>query len=189
MKITLDHNCIIHLDNETECGKRIQEIVSNIDNQCFVVNIGASEMRQKGVLPDHYEKFEQLLRTAGIEHLPRLDPIAISGVTFLNLCVYADGKTGKLSDEIESVLFPNQSKVDVDIAKVGFDSPSGKKWLNHLCDIQTMWCHIHYGNEVFLTSDRNFTKETKWPELLKLGANQIWLLKEQCGICQLSKYA
>ena len=61
MKITLDHNCIIHLGNVTDIGKAVQRIVGSVGNECFVVNIGASEMRAKGVRPDKYEKFEELL--------------------------------------------------------------------------------------------------------------------------------
>jgi hypothetical protein len=171
MKITLDHNCIIDLEKRTGIGKKIEEIVSHPGNQCFVVNIGASEMRQNGVRPDHYEKFEELLKSAGIERLPRLNPIAIIDVTFIDKCVFADDEMIKLSTEIESVLFPDQSNVD--IATLGLDSPQGRKWLNRLCDVHTMWCHIKYGNEVFLTADANFKKQTRLPKLIALGAGQI----------------
>jgi len=51
MKITLDHNCIIHLVNQTEIGTKVKAIISDKGNECFVVNIGASEMREKGVRP------------------------------------------------------------------------------------------------------------------------------------------
>jgi hypothetical protein len=171
MKITLDHNCIIDLENRTATGKKIEEIVSHPSNKCFVVNIGASEMRQRGVLPDHYEKFEELLKSAGVEYLPRLDPMGVFDVTFFDKCVFADDEMKKLSTEIESVLFPDQSNVDV--ATLGLDSPEGKKWLNRLCDVHTMWCHIKYGNEVFLTTDANFKKQTKLPKLVALGAGRI----------------
>ena len=90
MKITLDHNCIIDLENRTEIATRIEGIVSDQNNQCFVVNIGASEMRRKGVLPDHYEKFEELLESAQIAHLPRLNPMGIFDVTFWDRCIFAD---------------------------------------------------------------------------------------------------
>jgi len=77
MKVTLDHNCIIHLSNRTDVGKKIEATVHDKSNQCFVVNIGASEMREQGVRPDQYEKFEELLERAGIAHLPRLHPLMI----------------------------------------------------------------------------------------------------------------
>jgi hypothetical protein len=43
MKVTLDHNCIIHRANQTAIGKRVEAIVLGLQNQCFVVNIGAAE--------------------------------------------------------------------------------------------------------------------------------------------------
>ncbi len=77
----------------------------------------------------------------------------------------------KLSAAIQDALFGNSLRVD--IAAVGLDSRAGKKWLNQVCDVQGMWCNIHNGNEVFLTTDGNFTKETKLPELIALGAGRI----------------
>jgi hypothetical protein len=171
MKITLDHNCIINLENGTEIGRRVAAIVSAEGNQCFVVNIGASEMRQKGVAPDHYEKFEELLESARIAHLPRLNPMGIFDVTFWDRCVWADDEMIKLSNAIEAVLFPGVPNVD--IATEGLDSPAGRKWLNRLCDVHSMWCHIQNGNEVFLTTDTNFTKKTKLARLIALGARKI----------------
>lgn len=171
MKITLDHNCIISLVNRTEIGNKIKEIISFVGNQCFVVNIGASEMRQRGVLPDHYEQFEELLESAQIEKLPRLNPMVILDVTFIDRCVFASHEIVKLANEVEEILFPK--KLNVDIGTEGLDSPAGRKWLNRLCDVHTMWCHIHNGNEVFLTTDTNFTKQTKLPKLVALGAGRI----------------
>jgi len=171
MKITLDHNCIIHLANQTDIGARIQEIVSRKENECFVVNIGASEMREKGVHPDHYEKFEELLDLARIADLPRLNPMAIWNVTFWDKHVWADDTMIKLAADIEQVLFGKAQKID--IAAEGLDSPAGRKWLNRLCDVHSMWCHIYSKNDVFLTTDGNFTKETKMPRLIVLGAGRI----------------
>lgn len=71
MKVTLDHNCLIHLRNHTATGKNIEAIVRNENIQCFVVNIGAPEMRDIGVRPDRYETFEELLENAGVK-LPKL---------------------------------------------------------------------------------------------------------------------
>jgi hypothetical protein len=171
MKITLDHNCIIHLEKRTEIGKRVEAIVSDEANQCFIVNIGASEMRERGVRPDQYARFDELLDTAGIAHLPRLNPMMIWDVTFWDRCVWADDEMIKLSAAIQDALFAESPNVDIGVE--GLDSPAGKKWLNQLCDVHGMWCHIQNGNETFLTTDGNFTKETKLPKLIALGVGQI----------------
>lgn len=171
MRITLDHNCIIHLEQRTEIGLQVAAIVANTSNQCFVVDIGASEMRAKGVRPEHYERFEELLAAARIEHLPRLNPMLILDVTFWDRCILASNEMILLAQNIESILFGNARPID--IAQEGLDSPAGGTWLNRICDVHTMWCHIHNGNEIFLTTDKNFRKETKLPKLIALGAGRI----------------
>ena len=171
MKVTLDHNCVIHLENRTDIGKKVDVVVHNKYNQCFVVNIGASEMREQGVRPDQHEKFEKLLEKAGIAHLQRLHPLMIVGVTFLEKALLPSDQMITLSDAIRDALFGNSPSIN--IATVDLDSPAGKKWLNQECDVQGMWCHIQNGNEVFLTTDSNFTRETKLPKLIALGAGRI----------------
>jgi hypothetical protein len=171
MKITLDHNCIIDLASRTEVGRAVEAVVSNPEHECFVVNIGASEMREFGIRPDCYSKFEELLEQAGIIFLPRLNPMLIYDVTFWDRCVWGSNRTIQLAEQIESVLFGKAAIVD--IRSAGIDSPEGKKWLNRLCDIHSMWCHIQNENDIFLTSDVNFKKLTKLPKLQSLGARRI----------------
>lgn len=176
MKLPLDHNGIIHLEKRTEIGKGVDAIVHDGCNQCFVVNIGASEMREQGVRPDQYEKFEELLEKAGIVDLPRLDPLMIWDITFWDRCVWGSDEMIKLSEAIRDVLFGNSPTIN--IATVGLDSPLGRRWLNQVCDVQGMWCHIQNGNEVFLTTDNNFMKETKLQKLIALGAMRICYLSD-----------
>jgi hypothetical protein len=171
MKITLDHNCIINLDRQTAIGSQVKSIIENKNNQCFVINIGASEMREKGIIPEHYELFEELLTTLQIAHLPRLDPMLLLDVTFLDRCVLANNAMIDLANNIESVLFGNSPPIDA--TQILKDPVVHRKWLNQICDIHAMWCHIYYGNNIFLTTDKNFTKETKLTKLLELGAGRI----------------
>jgi hypothetical protein len=170
MKLTLDHNCIIDLAKRTTTGALVRKAVENSAHQCFVVNIGASEMRERGIEAGRYNKFEELLAEARIEHLPRLDPMGMWDVTFWDRCVLADDNMSNLSDEIETILFGSKLS---GMPPEGLDSPIGKKWLNRICDARSLWCHIHYKNDTFLTSDGNFMKETKLPRLLALGAGRI----------------
>ena len=171
MKVTLDHNCIIHVENATEVGKAVQRVVESPKYDCFLVNIGASEMRQRGVRPDSYGAFEKLLNSTGLSHLPRLNPLAILDITFWDRCVLGDDREIAFVAQIEEALFGDAEKID--IASVGLDSPAGGKWLNRLCDIHGIWCHVKNQNDIFLTTDGNFSKETKLPKLVALGAGRI----------------
>lgn len=166
MKITFDHNCLIHLERGGDTGDRIRSVIDRSAHECFVVNVGASEMQRFGVRPDNYAAFEGLLARIGIAHLSRLDPIAIWNVTFWDHCVFAGDKDARLLESVQSALFPGD-----DQAK---DAPGDeRKALNRLCDALTTWCHIKYGNHVLLTTDGNYFKATKQPKLIKLGAGLI----------------
>jgi hypothetical protein len=171
MKVTLDHNCIINLERRTEIGELVKTVVSNPINECFVVNIGASEMRERGVRPDKYEHFEELLVAAEIDHLPRINPMLILDVAFWDRCVLGDDDMIQLAKGIESALFGNAEPISIE--REAIDSPAWRKWLNRTCDVHSLWCHIQNGNDVFLTADGNFTKETKLPKLIALGAKRI----------------
>jgi hypothetical protein len=167
MNITFDHNCLIHMENGGPIADKIRTLLANPEHQCFVVNVGASEMQRFGVRPDNYLAFEQFLARLGVADLPRLDPIGIWDVTFLDNCLFCGDKDEALFEAIKAALFPDWAQS----IELGTSDERGN--LNKLCDALTMWCHISYGNDVFLTTDSNFSKATKLPRLLELGAGQI----------------
>jgi hypothetical protein len=72
MKITLDHNCLINVENNTEIGGKIRAINESPENECFIVNIGASEWRKRGIKPNRYDLFQDLLVSIGLDDLKRL---------------------------------------------------------------------------------------------------------------------
>src|SRR5258706_15597521 len=177
MKVTLDHNCIIDLLNGTPKGSLIRAEMATDTHSFFVVEIGASEMRKRGAREGNYDVFESLLAEAGVAHLPRLSPMGGWGVTFWGHWLWATEQMANLAKQIEDILF--EAGQHPSGAPSDLDSPDGRKWVNRICDVLTMWCHIHYGNQVLLTSDKNFTKRSKLPRLLALGAGRI------CGPGQL----
>jgi hypothetical protein len=171
MRVTLDHNCVIDLLNGASTGSLIRSKIATGIHSFFVAEVGASEMRQRGVRPDKYDLFDRLLVDAGIADLPRLSPMGIWGVTFWDHSLWAAEQMSELGKQIERILFgDDQNPTD---AAADLDSPIGRKWLNHTCDVLTMWCHIHYGNQIFLTSDKSFMKQSKLPALLSLGAGRV----------------
>lgn len=128
-------------------------------------------MRQRGIKPDRYDLFEQLLQQAGIESLSRLAPMKIWDVTFWDHDLWCDVQMSAKAKEIADILFGESPPID--ITGESDDSPKVATWLNRICDVQSMWCHLHYQNDIFVTSDSNFHKATKQPRLLALGAKQI----------------
>ena len=170
MKLTLDHNVVIDLANGSPRVDRIRAAVTGRSHQCFVVDVGASEMRQRGINPDRYDLFEQLLLQAGIDALPRLAPMMIWDVTFWDHGLWCDEQMAGQAKQIEDILFGESPAIAI---PTDLDGPNATTWLNRTCDVQTMWCHLHYQNDIFVTSDGNFHKATKLPRLLALGAKRI----------------
>ena len=171
MKLTLDHNVVIDLANASANVTRLRQVLTDDRHQAFVVEIGASEMRQRGIKPDRYDLFAQLLVDAGVGTLSRLAPMMIWDVTFWDHGLWVDDEMTARAKQIEDILFGESPPIDITCEPEG--SPKAVSWLNRLCDIQTMWCHLHYANDVFVTSDRNFSKATKLPCLLAMGAGRI----------------
>jgi hypothetical protein len=168
MKVTFDHNCLIHLEGCGEVADTIRNLLRDSRYQCYVVNVGASEMQRFGVRPDNYGAFEELLNRIGVGDLPRLNPVGIYGVTFWDHCLFAGERDQALLDSIRSILFPTTENTnDGDAAQ------NERRDINRLCDALTMCCHIGHENEAFLTTDGNFFKASKLPKLLHLGAGRI----------------
>jgi hypothetical protein len=170
MKLTLDHNCLIHLENGEAVADAIRAILAKPEHQCFVVNVGASEMQRFDVRPDNYAAFEGLLTRIGVANLPRLDPIGIYGMTFWGRCLWAGDRDQALLESIQAVLFGDSAAT---VQPELRDSSAERKALNRTCDSLTMWCHINQQNDVFLTTDGNFFKSSKLPQLLALGAGRV----------------
>lgn len=171
MKATLDHNVVIDLANGSQNVSRLRQQIASGALQAYVVEIGASEMRQRGIRPDRYDLFEDLLREAGLAQVPRLAPMMIWDVTFWDHSLCSDEEMAASVTQIEEILFGESPAIDIAVEPE--DSPKVASWLNRICDIQSMWCHLYYRNEIFVTSDRNFHKATKMHRLLSLGAGRI----------------
>jgi hypothetical protein len=171
MKLTIDHNVIIDLANGSSNVARLREIIEAEQNQVYVVEIGASEMRQRGIRPDRYDLFEELLKEAGISKLPRLMPMMIWNVTFWDHGIWSNSSMSNCAKEIEQILFGESPPIN--IAGESDTTPKFAAWLNRICDVHTMWSHLYYANDVFVSSDRNFHKTTKHPRLIEMGAGKI----------------
>ena len=50
-------------------------------------------------------------------------------------------------------------------------------WRNAVCDVKSMWSHIWYKGDIFVTSDGNFLRSKKDP-LIGLGAKAILRAEE-----------
>lgn len=180
MKITLDNNCLISLDIGDQDSPIIRQIIDLHASkviQVFIPAIAASENQQGGKLYRNFKEFKQFLKKIGCDNCHLLNPLMYLDVTYLGHCVLGPSS---LEEPIHKILFPKIHFNYVDYCQfrgIHHDTVD-RKWINVKCDVQAMWCHIHYGNDVFITNDGNFHKATKKPKLIELGAKEIIRPKE-----------
>jgi len=181
MNITLDHNCLIALENNENNAPFIKELLAMHDNKQVimrVVGIGASEQLSDRTYATNFAEFKTRIAGIGLAHLEILQPIAYWGVTFWDWGIYADDHMVQLERNIHEILFPNREfEYTKFCEKKGLNPHStevDRKWRNAKCDALTMWSHIYYGGNTFVTDDTcAFLRETKKPRLITLGAGDI----------------
>jgi hypothetical protein len=177
LKITFDFNCVIALENEETCYDQLKEIISVHENELVdiqIPGIAASERMKNGEQIKNFSDFEERINKISKKKISILSPIAILGVTYWDRCIFSDKDKDFLDLQLQRILFP---KTPINLPK---DSGPDYfvRWKNARCDVVSMWCHIFYSGDIFVTSDRNFSKSTKLPKLIELGAKKILTPKD-----------
>ena len=70
MRVTLDHNCLIDVANATDLGRQVLAVSESPEYECYIVNIGASEILKRGVRPNNYATFDAFLTEIEWMQLP-----------------------------------------------------------------------------------------------------------------------
>ena len=178
IKVTLDNNVVIDLENKnySYCSKLVK---LHEDKRILlrVPAISASESKPNGSYIAHFDEFRERICAIGLSNVDILKPLLYWGTGFWDYFVYGGGKLSRLEEEIQRILFP---KIEMEYTQycenksLDKNSKEGwKKWVNAKCDVLSMWCHIYYKGDIFVTNDRNFHKKTKKNCLIELGAGEI----------------
>ncbi|OJU71378.1 MAG: hypothetical protein BGO05_09850 [Rhizobiales bacterium 63-7] len=167
IKFTLDTNCLIAVeDGRAERSS----VLSLIDAQrqeaadLAMVASSAAERQIGGGALENIEEFRKRMETLGFGGIELLKPIAVWNLSYWDFAIYPSDEAADLQTEIFSALFPSTNpKWPAYAGEKGVDpddieSREGWKWRNRFLDAQAMWGHIFYGRDVFVTSDRNFSK-------------------------------
>lgn len=178
MKLTLDKNCLIDLEENRSGVLDIRCLITLHRAQRLSLSIPAimaSEKLQDGTYHKNFSGFESWLSSLDLLGLKLLYPLAYFDVTYFDRCVFGDeGDT--LEKRIHSVLFPGMEFKFSDFCTArGLNPNNGldSKWRNAKCDVLSMWCHIKNDGDVFVTGDSNFHKSSKKPQLIAMGARGI----------------
>jgi len=173
--VTLDTNCLYELDAQDAPSLslgRIRELGRESRIVVCVPAIAASERQPDGQQLSNFGQFRERLEQIGLESSEILRPIAYLGIAYLDWCVLSGPILETKERAIHEILFPSIAfKAAEHCPPVDVDGR--RKWRNAKCDVQAMWCHIHYGGNIFITRDRNFHKMSKKSRIEALGAGEI----------------
>jgi hypothetical protein len=185
MKVTLDTNCIIDLEENTPTAPFLRQLISLYDAHVIslrVVAISASERKPDGTYAIGFNEFKQKIAAVGLGHVEILPTLAYPGMAFPDWCYPTGGETTAFERKIQEVLFPT---IEFDYreyrTRLGIDPTSDiidAKWRNAKCDVLALWCHIRFHGDIFVTSDKNFHKVGKKGQLLAFGVGDILIPKD-----------
>lgn len=179
--VTLDNMCIIDLEQNREDASQIKRLIQmhhDKEISLRVVAASASELKQGGEThPQHFDEFKQRITSTGLGAVKILPTLWYVGVSFVGYCLVGGGWLSKLEEEIQGILFAEDEMEYPDFCrKHRYDEKTKEEWnewLRRKCDVLTLWSHIWYDGDIFVTRDDNFFKQTKKPKLIELGAGKI----------------
>ena len=173
LKFTLDTMCVYDLDDESRADP-IQHLAESARLGRIVLQVpamAASERQRLGGRVEDFGQFRERLARVGLDGATLLRPMGYFDLCYYDWFVYTGSESEAEELKIHEILFPEIAS-DADAHCPVDDEDGRRKWRNAKCDVQAMWCHIHYRGDVFVTRDDNFLKSKK-SRLEALGAGLI----------------
>ena len=182
VKLTLDTNCIIALENGEAAASEIHQLVQHGQIgkiELAILGISASENQKAFYQTQDFTGFQNRVSALGLGKLEILKPIGFWDVTFWDWSISPSDKDVKLLCDIWAVIFP-RSEIDwvKRAAASGIDvndnsSKESKKWRNELCDAQIAWATINYERDALVTLNTSDFQRNHLA-LKSLGLSAVW---------------
>lgn len=175
----MDTNCLLSLKNRDGEYREVKELVDMCSTGAtlHIPAIAASENQQGGTLMRSFTDFQAFVAAVGCGKSELLYPMLYLDISYLDYAVLSDEKMESLERKIHDILFPKipflYPVYCTESGSVPNNGTIDRKWRRAKCDVQSIWCHIYYRNDIFVTQDKNFHKATKKSRLVALGARDI----------------
>jgi len=169
MKLVIDTNCIIDLEEHRKDYAHLMKILSKWREghiELGVVAISASENQKGGYVSKTFKDFENKISNAGLQGVEILLPMLYWSVGYWDHALFCDKRKAALENKIHEVLFPGTP-----IKLPNGDERMRMKWRNNKCDVQLVWALIYHKWEILVTNDGNFHRKVK--DLLPLGIKEV----------------
>jgi len=177
-KITFDYNCIISIENNEYTSNNLKKLLFLHDNgivNIFVPAISGNEKLPGGKYSNSLTQFVNRINLLSKKPIDIIHSLTYFDMCFYDHCRFPSEEMINLDHNIHKILYPNEPIcLQEYIQKMNLPKDEfSKVWMNHRCDVISLWCHIFHKNDIFVTNDKNFFKKTKIKKLYELGANKI----------------
>ena len=159
VKITLDTNCLIDLDEDRANAAAVRRLTAACRDESISVALAASsatERQKDGSSLQNLRMFDERLKDLGLSHLQILPSLGRRDMDFWDAAVWAGPAELKLEQEILCILFPSYAAIGSDDLSRELETRRGR---NRLMDARAFWAHAVAERDIFVTSDENFLKK------------------------------
>lgn len=167
MRITLDLNCLIDVEESrrphVESVLELRRLAEAGAVELSIPASAASERRGSDKPRiTNFGQFQRWVGELGFRNVDFLAPILYLDFSFLNYAVLAGGPGSVLEQRLHDAIAPNLPYQGPAVHQAG-------RWRNAKCDVQAVWCHVHYGTDALCTRDAKLISRSK--RLARFGAH------------------
>lgn len=165
MKLTLDWNCIIEVEENRPQATAVRDLISRHRNgqlEVALLAASASENSKSKRFPGNATLFVERASALGWSDLPIVPMPGVFGLSYFDFCFYVGDaeKFQKDMDALWKVIAPNVPRRPVDHLPEGIlltdeaiQSEHLWKWRNAWCDVVSAYSHIYAGRDIFVTNN------------------------------------
>ena len=185
MKLTLDWNCVIEVEEGRPQAAQVVDLVSRHRQGQFEVALlaaSASENSRSKRFPGNANLFKDRVLALGWNDLPLVPMPGIVGLSYWDFCYSVDDsdKFEREMDALWCVIAPKVSSrpsehlpTGVSLTDEAIQSEQLSRWRNAWCDVISAYSHIRDGRDVFVTNNtRDFQDNSE--ALSRLGMMHIY---------------
>lgn len=185
MKLTLDWNCVIEVEEGRNQAGRVIDLVNRHRLGQFEVALlaaSASENARSKRFPGNANLFKDRVSAMGWDDLPLVPMPCVYDLSYWDLCYFPDDgdKFNRDMDALWDVIAPKVPRSPAEHLPTGVSLTDGaiqseqlSKWRNAWCDVISAYSHIHDDRDVFVTNNtRDFQVNSE--ALSRLGMKHIF---------------
>jgi hypothetical protein len=185
MKLTLDWNCVIEVEENRPQAADVADLISSHRKGQFEVALlaaSASENSKSRRFPGNAGIFVERVSALGWQDLPLVRMPGIYGLSYWDFCYYvSDGEKFKRDmDSLWHAIAPNIARNPSEHLPPGMGMTDGAiqsealaKWRDTWCDVISAYSHIQEGRDIFVTNNtRDFQRNSE--KLFEFGMKHIF---------------